>query len=73
MNYNYDRFKYGDLQIKTNREWLQSLSDEEFAEQILDVTRTVLFDFTKKNYKVTVKDQEKSVVKWLKAQRFMIE
>lgn len=66
----HDPLKNAEIEIGTNRQWLETLTDEQFAEQVLDVARTVLFDFTKKNYKVTVKDQEKSFVNWLKAQTF---
>ena len=64
-----NRVESGDIEIMTNREWLSTLTDEEFAEQVMDVARVCLFDFTKKNFKVTTKDQERSFAKWLKAQK----
>lgn len=66
----YNPIPNTDIEIGTNRQWLETLTDEEFAEQVMDVARTVLFDFTKKNYKVTTKDQERSFANWLKAQTF---
>ncbi len=66
----YNPIANTDIEIGTNRQWLETLTDEEFAEQVMDIARMVLFDFTKKNYKVTVKDQERSFANWLKAQTF---
>lgn len=59
----------GDFEIVTNREWLATLSDEEFAKEVLDVTRCVCTDFTGKTLKVAFKNQERSFANWLKAQK----
>ncbi len=72
---NYDPISNLDLDfdVLTNREWLNSLSDEKFAEEVIDFVRTLLTDFTRRSHKLTVKDYERSFVNWLKSQKFVIK
>ena len=58
-----------DIEIVTNREWLATLSDEDFARQVLDVARTCQIDFTKKKC-ARIQEQERMFINWLKSQTF---
>lgn len=65
----YNPIPNTDIEIGTNREWLATLTDEEFAREVLDVARMIQIDFTK-GKSAKIKDQERSFVNWLKAQTF---
>ncbi len=69
---NYNLLENSEIEIGTNREWLNTLSDEEFAEQVIDVVKTCLFDFSKRSHwKLSVKAQEQSFCNWLKATKIL--
>ena len=67
-NLMYNPVGDGDFEIVTNREYLNTLTDEEFAREVLDVARVCQIDFTKSKT-MKIKDQERSFVSWLKAQK----
>ena len=47
-----------DFDIMTIREYLNTLSDKEYAEEVMDYARTLLAEFSRSSRPLTVKDQD---------------
>ena len=62
-----------DFDIMTIREYLNTLSDKEYAEEVMDYARTLLAEFSRSSRPLTVKDQDFRFSIWLKSQKIVLK